>query len=130
MKTWLLIGAIALFATACETSIDTSGLPTMDVAFTFEQPHKCEGVSPEIRLGNVPSAAATLDIKMTDLDAPRFKHWQQTIPVTTTIAEGRGTDYFGPCPPSGTHRYTISVLAKDAQEQPLAYGEHTEVTGR
>src|SRR5712691_11327304 len=97
----------------------------------FAQKHKCQGVSPEIRLGNVPTGVASYDVKLTDLDVPSFQHWSQVIRATgSVIPEGAGVGYFGPCPPSGTHRYEIAVTARDAQKKPVAYGEKTVVTGR
>lgn len=103
----------------------------MTIDFTFEAKHKCRGVSPDIRLSNVPAGVATYDIQMTDLDVPTFHHWSQTIPAKgSIIPEGAGAGYFGPCPPAGTHRYQIEVIARDAQKNPVVYGEKTVVTGR
>ncbi len=122
--------ALLLAAAGCATA-DTSKLPRMGVDFAFDQKHKCQGVSPEIRLTNVPAGVASYDVIMTDLDAPSFHHWSQTIAAAgSTIREGIGVGYFGPCPPSGTHRYQIAVTARDGQKQPVAYGEKTVVTGR
>jgi phosphatidylethanolamine-binding protein (PEBP) family uncharacterized protein len=119
-----------LVAAGCAT-VDTSKLPRMAVDFSFDQKHKCQGVSPEIRLGNVPPGVASYEVRMTDLDVPSFHHWAHTIPATgSVVREGAGTGYFGPCPPSGTHRYQIEVIARDGQKQPLAYGEKTVVAGR
>lgn len=38
-----------------QSAVDTSKLPRMGVDFAFGQNHKCQGVSPEIRLSNVPA---------------------------------------------------------------------------
>src|SRR5215470_9610841 len=87
---------------------EMSNLPRLGVDFTFGLKHKCQGVSPEIRLSNVPSGVASYEITLTDLDVPSFRHWSQTLPATgPMIREGAGSGYFGPCPPSGTHRYEI-----------------------
>jgi len=60
-----------------------------------------------------------------------FQHWSQTIQATgSVIREGAGSAYYGPCPPSGTHRYQIKVTALDEAKKPLAYGAKTVVTGR
>jgi phosphatidylethanolamine-binding protein (PEBP) family uncharacterized protein len=128
-RTLIALGVFAAVA-GCAT-LDTSKLPQMGVDFAFGQKHKCQGVSPEIQLSNVPSGVATYEVTMTDLDVPSFHHWTQTITATgPVIREGAGTGYFGPCPPSGTHRYQIAVIARDGQKQPLAYGEKTVVAGR
>ena len=83
----------------------------------------CDGqdLSPPLSITNVPKNAKTLSIIMDDPDAPMgtFTHgivWN--IPPNKTqftrgekfdFAQGRtsfGTsEYGGPCPPSGTHRY-------------------------
>jgi phosphatidylethanolamine-binding protein (PEBP) family uncharacterized protein len=127
----LALTALVLLAAAACASVDVARLPRITLDFGFAQKHKCQGVSPEIRLTNVPSGVVTYDIKMTDLDAPSFHHWAQTVPASApVIREGAGTGYYGPCPPSGTHRYQIEIIGRDAQKNPLAYGEKTVVTGR
>src|SRR5215831_9972716 len=87
------------------TGAQTSNPPKMGVDFTFGPKHKCQGISPEIRLSNVPVGG----------------------PV---IQEGAGSGYFGPCPPSGTHRYEITVVARDGQNRAVASGEKIVVTGK
>jgi phosphatidylethanolamine-binding protein (PEBP) family uncharacterized protein len=104
----------------------------MGVDFAFDPRHKCQGMSPEIRLIDVPTGAATYEITMTDLDVPTYRHWFQTVPASGgVIREGAGGGYyFGPCPPSGMHRYRIQVVARDADKKILATGEKTVITGR
>ena len=131
----VVMAVLATAACATDPSKDTS-LQRMDVDYAFAPEHKCLGVSPEIRLRHVPSATATYDVKMTDLDAPSFQHWSQTIPATGPVIRedaGRtegGVRYYGPCPPTGAHRYQIEVVARDANQNALAYGEKTIMTGR
>jgi phosphatidylethanolamine-binding protein (PEBP) family uncharacterized protein len=121
---------VMLPVTICAAA-DTSKLPALGVDFTFEQKNKCQGVSPEIRLNNVPAGVATYSVRMTDLDVPSFHHWSQTIPATgSVIRAAAGTGYYGPCPPSGSHRYQIKVTALDKQKRPLASGEKTVLAGR
>jgi len=104
----------------------------LGVDFTFGPKNKCAGMSPEIRLSDVPPGAASYDVKLTDLDVPDFRHWSQTLPAATpVIREGVGTKYYGPCPPGGAqHRYRIEVTALDAAGKPLAKGDKTVTTGR
>jgi phosphatidylethanolamine-binding protein (PEBP) family uncharacterized protein len=130
-KVLVLVLVLVGFAVAGCATVDTSKLPRMGVDFAFNQKHKCQGVSPEIRLANVPAGVTSYEVRMTDLDVPSFHHWAQTIPTTgPVVREGAGSGYFGPCPPSGTHRYQIEVIARDGQKNPVAYGEKTAVTGR
>jgi phosphatidylethanolamine-binding protein (PEBP) family uncharacterized protein len=73
----------------------------------------------------------TYEVTLTDLDVPSFNHWHQTLPASgPVIREGAGRGDYGPCAPSGTHRYRIGVTAKDAQGKPLAYGEKTVVADK
>src|SRR5499425_445429 len=113
------------------TSAQTSNPPKMGVNLIFDPKHKCQGISPEIRLSNVPAGVASSEVKLTDLDVPTFHHWSQTLPAAApVIHEGAGSGYFGPCPPSGTHRYEITVVARDGQSRAVASGEKIVVTGR
>jgi Raf kinase inhibitor-like YbhB/YbcL family protein len=65
-----------------------------------------------------------------DIDAAGggFVHWlvfdipQDTrniasgsVPGTQALNSSGQTDYYGPCPPSGTHRYVFTVYALDAK---------------
>ncbi|MDR3782552.1 MAG: YbhB/YbcL family Raf kinase inhibitor-like protein [Candidatus Nitrosotalea sp.] len=93
----------------------------------------CDGqdLSPPLSITNVPKNAKTLSIIMDDPDAPMgtFTHWVVwNIPPNKTqftrgekfdFAQGRtsfGTsEYGGPCPPSGTHRYFFKIYALDTK---------------
>jgi phosphatidylethanolamine-binding protein (PEBP) family uncharacterized protein len=125
-------GLVALGVVAAMTGcapVDIGKVPRLGVDFAFDPRNRCQGASHRIQLSNVLAGVVSYDVTMTDLDVPSFKHWSQTIPATgPVIREGIGVGYFGPCPPSGTHRYRITVT--DDAKQPLAYGEKTVVSGR
>lgn len=125
------LGAIAAMALATGT-VSAADMGKLGVDLTFGPKNKCAGMSPEIRLTDVPPGAKTYDVKLTDLDVPDFRHWSQTLPATgPVIREGVGTKYYGPCPPGGAqHRYRIEVTALDAAGAPLAKGDKTLTTGR
>jgi len=130
MTKTLLVLAITLGLVG-GTSAQTSNPPKMGVDFTFGPKHKCQGISPEIRLSNVPAGVASYEVKLTDLDVPTFHHWSQTLPAEgPVIHEGAGAGYFGPCPPSGTHRYEITVVAHDGRNRAVASGDKIVVTGK
>ena len=116
-----------------EPVVDTSGLPKIGVEFQLTEDDIClrGSRSPEIGLTSLPTGVVSYVMRMTDLDAPRYRHWNETITSQgSTVPAGKATSYAGPgCPPNG-HRYRISVLAKDAQQQPIAYGEKTIVPAR
>jgi Raf kinase inhibitor-like YbhB/YbcL family protein len=90
----------------------------------------CDGrdLSPPLDIHDIPVGATSLVLVMDDPDAPggTWDHWVAfDIPVSDIIEEGVGqlgvagrntwgrTDYGGPCPPSGTHRYFFAVYALD-----------------
>jgi Raf kinase inhibitor-like YbhB/YbcL family protein len=119
--------------------------------------YTCEGknINPPLKIKNIPSNTGSLAIIMEDPDAPSgtFTHWMVwNIPPTSQIEENsfplgvegindyKISEYNGPCPPTGTHRYFIKIYALNSmldvkknstksnlervmQEHILAYGE-------
>jgi len=93
----------------------------------------CKGsnTSPPLQIAGVPSEAKSLVLIADDPDAPSglFTHWLiwNIPPQTTSISEGSGpkgvhgandfgkSDYKGPCPPTGTHRYSFKIFALDRE---------------
>ena len=91
----------------------------------------CDGqdFSPPLSITNVPKNTKTISIIMDDPDAPMgtFTHWvvwnipSHKIHFTRgekfDFTQGRTsfgtTEYGGPCPPSGTHRYFFKIYALD-----------------
>ena len=99
---------------------------------TIPQKYTCNGtaVSPPIDFTNVPQAAVSLALEVTDPDAPggTFTHWLVwDIPTTVTRFKeddvpagliqglnGFGKNNYGsPCPPSGVHHYIFDLYALD-----------------
>ena len=99
---------------------------------TMPVQHTCDGAntSPPLAISGAPDGAASLALTTIDIDGPggAFVHWTvwNIDPATTDVAQdavppggvegltGRGTaGYFGPCPPSGTHRYVFTLHALD-----------------
>jgi Raf kinase inhibitor-like YbhB/YbcL family protein len=107
-----------------------------------------EGVSPSLAWIGVPEGAVTLEIEVTDPDAPSgdFVHWHVTdIPaVVSGIGEASeppgvprpnsagSESWTGPCPPQGDepHRYVFTVRALDEGGAVLAAGATTGVFSR
>lgn len=100
--------------------------------------YACDGenLSPSFTWSNAPSRTQSLALVLHDPDAPRpggFTHWvlYGIHPATRQIEESVSTreahtdfgvqgkndtgslGYMGPCPPSGTHRYTARIYALD-----------------
>jgi Raf kinase inhibitor-like YbhB/YbcL family protein len=92
----------------------------------------CDGddVSPALEIADIPAGTVAMALIVDDPDAPRgtWDHWvaydiapAPTIPEdvgpigTAGVGTGGNTDYSGPCPPSGMHRYYFTVLALDQE---------------
>ncbi len=93
----------------------------------------CDGsdISPPLQITGIPPEAKSLVLIADDPDAPSglFTHWLiwNIPPQTNSISEGSApkgvhgtndfgkTDYKGPCPPPGTHRYSFKVFALDRE---------------
>jgi Raf kinase inhibitor-like YbhB/YbcL family protein len=103
--------------------------------------YTCEGenINPPINIGTIPDEAQCLALIMEDPDATKgvFTHWVMwNIPVTSKIDENSApgtqgsnsygkSQYSGPCPPSGTHRYYFRIYAL-SQQLDLAEGAGKE----
>ncbi len=88
-----------------------------------------ENISPPLKFKNIPKDAKSLALIVDDPDAPKgtFNHWVawHISAKKTKISEGEKgkmseglndlgqKGYFGPCPPSGTHRYHFKIYALD-----------------
>jgi hypothetical protein len=92
--------------------------------------YTCDGADriPPLQIDGIPANAKSLALVMDDPDAPMgtWDHWivWNIQPATKRIdAQPQGiagknswgrTNYGGPCPPSGTHRYYFKLYALDA----------------
>ncbi|WP_238430282.1 YbhB/YbcL family Raf kinase inhibitor-like protein [Chitinophaga agri] len=94
--------------------------------------YTCEGeeVNPPLQIEQIPEGTKTLAIIMEDPDAPNgtFDHWLvwnippassmiggDSVPGICGKNSGGNCNYYGPCPPSGTHRYYFHVYALDVK---------------
>jgi Raf kinase inhibitor-like YbhB/YbcL family protein len=110
-------------------------------AFAQEEPvpakYSCDGdnVSPPLQWSDPPDGTQSFALIMDDPDAPvgTWIHWvlydlpadardlPEAIPSDADLSDGSRhgenswgrTDYGGPCPPSGTHRYFFKLYALD-----------------
>jgi Raf kinase inhibitor-like YbhB/YbcL family protein len=89
--------------------------------------YTCEGqnINPPLNIEGIPEEATSLVLVVEDPDAPRgtFDHWlvwnieptsaigENTSPGISGKNSGAKTGYYGPCPPSGSHRYYFNVYA-------------------
>lgn len=94
--------------------------------------HTCDGanISPPLVFSNVPDDAGSLTLVVDDPDAPAgtFIHWvlynidpagggidADSVPAGAAqcVTSAGRPGYYGPCPPSGTHRYFFKLFALD-----------------
>ncbi|MBI3452479.1 MAG: hypothetical protein HY057_06560 [Rhodospirillales bacterium] len=123
-------GLLAL--AGCAASSPFPGLPEMRVSTDFGLKNLCGlGVSPQIRLRNVPAGTVSYTVRMTNIDALVNTPWQATVLAEgRDIPEGAGADFPAPCPGEAqAFRYRFEVLALDAGARPLAYGKAIAVAG-
>lgn len=110
------------------TSKDISHNELVDKKFT------CDGadISPHLKWENTPEGTKSFAVSCNDPDAPsgNWVHWYViNIPKDETEIPQNGpvpgkeiendfgkTEYGGPCPPSGEHRYFFTVYALDTEE--------------
>lgn len=115
--------------TSAQTDTLTITSPAFDEAGAIPVQYSCDGndISPPLAWSDGPPGTQAYVLIVDDPDARGFVHWLvANIPAgTTEIPEGgsgsqlgvQGKNNFGrsgwggPCPPSGTHRYTFSIYA-------------------
>lgn len=109
--------------------------PAFDQGQAIPAQYTCNGagMSPPLRWTDPPTGAQSLALIMDDPDAPggTWVHWvlfnlpadlrelpeQAALPAESSGGKngwGR-TDYGGPCPPGGTHRYFFKLYALDTK---------------
>ena len=108
--------------------------PAFSDGGSIPREHTCDGRDASLPLAwtDAPADAVTLALVMDDPDAGGFVHWvvfnvtasaSGSLPAGFSASpdappQGRNgfgrTGYGGPCPPSGTHRYALRLLALDA----------------
>jgi Raf kinase inhibitor-like YbhB/YbcL family protein len=109
---------------------ETRNLTVSSPAFNNEgdipAKYTCEGeeVNPPLQIDAIPEEAISLALIVEDPDAPKgtFDHWivwniepkssitENSNPGISGSNNGGKTGYYGPCPPSGSHRYYFTYL--------------------
>ncbi|TPE46264.1 YbhB/YbcL family Raf kinase inhibitor-like protein [Pontibacter mangrovi] len=111
----------------CQT-VEVSS-PSFQAGEEIPQKFTCDGedINPALEIGDLPDNTLSLVLIVSDPDAPsgNWTHWLMwNIPPLHTIEEDSApgtvgtndfgnTQYGGPCPPIGTHRYFFRVYALD-----------------
>ncbi|MCB1923579.1 MAG: phospholipid-binding protein [Gammaproteobacteria bacterium] len=127
MKVSRVVVPIALLSvtlTGCLSVPVAENAAQLTVDWQWSEKSGCTDVSPAITVGNVPAATKYLRIRMSDLDKPTFSHGGGEVAYTgdKMVPEGALNSYYGPCPPSGAHRYEFVVRALNAEKN-LVLGE-------
>ena len=89
--------------------------------------YTCNGknINPPLQIEDIPNGTQSIAIIVDDPDAPgkTFQHWliwdieptneisENSAPGTEGKTDFGKSEYGGPCPPSGTHRYFFRVYA-------------------
>ncbi len=120
-----VVGTTALLGCASNAPVPAS-LVTLGVDFNWSSHSGCPTLSPQINLSNVPTKAKKIKVNMVDKQNPTFNHGGGMVAyVDNVLPEGALKSYYGPCPPSGTHRYEITVDAIDANHVVVGRGKAT-----
>lgn len=125
-----LTAAVALLALAAcaPTPPLFPELPRLQVSTGFGLRNLCGlGVSPAIGVTGAPAGTARYRVRMTNTSVLLQTPWQETLPASPAgIAEGAAPSYPPPC--MGVYQqyaYRFEVMALDANDRPLAYGQAT-----
>ncbi|MBS3112945.1 YbhB/YbcL family Raf kinase inhibitor-like protein [Candidatus Woesearchaeota archaeon] len=129
----IILFILLIIIAGCAREVNMMKLTSPDFKNNQKIPEKftCKGnnFNPGLEIENIPVKAKSLVLIMDDPDAPRgtWVHWiVWNIPITEKIYENsvpggsmqgtnsaNQTNYIGPCPPSGTHRYFFKLYALD-----------------
>ena len=112
----------------CQSIPMAEDAASLDVSFEWSNRSRCSSISPEIKIGSIPSGTSFLKVKMIDLDKPSYPHGGGEVSYTMEplIAEGALKSYTGPCPPNNPHRYEFTVQALNTEKN-LILGEGKSV---
>jgi len=108
--------------------------PAFENNMPIPSKYTCEGenINPPLLSEDVPPEAKSLVLIVDDPDAPRgtFIHWvvfnispqanfieENSVPLGALLGknDANSLNYYGPCPPSGEHRYIFHLYALDTQ---------------
>ncbi len=122
-----------------ESNSSFQNLPVMKIeSSAFKQgesipsKYSCQGtdINPPLQIADIPAAAKSLALIMDDPDAPvgTWVHWvlwdisvqtkeiaENSVPANAMQGKNSwgNSEYGGPCPPSGMHRYFFKLYALD-----------------
>ncbi len=121
---WLVAFSLLLasgyFATqvAADEKQTTPNAVELNVDFSFEETHRCSRISPEISVSGIPAGTKSFMVKLKKVwtGGPKGE-WKVINDGSGIIPAGSlKSDYFGPCPPKGSHfmyQFTVLAVEKD-----------------
>lgn len=122
----LVFGLAALAAGCAPSPPPFPELPRLAFSIPFSTKNMCGlGVSPAVVVPNPPEGTVRYKLQMTNASVLFQQPWQEVLPARPNgIPEGAAPDYPGPCPGDlQAFQYRFEVLALDAQNRPLAFGQ-------
>ncbi len=115
--------------------------PLFDINESIPKKYSCDGnnVNPPLKIQGLPEDTESLVLIVDDPDAPggTFTHWvvynieptdeikEDTAPGIQGLNDFNVSNYKGPCPPDGEHRYFFKLYALD-KELSLSKGADRE----
>ena len=112
---WIILCMWVGMMFGCAGTPVSKNLVKMDVDFNWSSRSGCSAVSPQINLRNVPAGIQQIKVHMIDKQHAMFNHGGGELAYTgNTLPEGALKNYYGPCPPNGSHDYEMTVDAVDA----------------
>jgi len=110
---------------ACTTTRVAPNAVKLGIEYDWKPENKCSTLSPKIQVSGVPATTKKLRVSLTDLDKLDYDHGGGTVEYKgSNIIEAGALKYYkGPCPPSGSHTYSIKVKAIDASGVIVGSGE-------
>lgn len=110
------------------SSVPTDG--KFSISYFWRRDNMCRhGISPNIKLYNVPDGTIVFTIKVIDLDMRSSDHGGGIVKYKgkNYIRSGALRNYRGPCPPAGvTHEYSIVVYAINANNKLVGKAEYIQ----
>jgi phosphatidylethanolamine-binding protein (PEBP) family uncharacterized protein len=114
-----IIVCISIAVCACSSTKVADNAATLIIDFEWTKNSGCSSVSPPISVTNIPGATKYLRVMMVDLNMLTYDHGGGEVSYNGSmiIKEGALESYAGPCPPSMTHSYQITVQALSADKK-------------
>jgi len=122
----LIIGCVSNDMELTSPSFNDNKIPAKYACANYQG----QDVNPELAISGVPEGTQSLVLIFDDPDAPSgtWDHWivynipadtasisEDSVPGTQGVNSWGRSDYGGPCPPSGTHRYFFKLYALDTE---------------